>query len=177
MFRSARGVNRVLITRGEQGMWLSAPDIEHLDPVDRARGSDVTGAGDTVVATLALALAAGATLFEAALLANHAAGVVVVEVRAVTSPTNCSHVRLRLRSFTDHGIARQLRRAARLRTELQPARSVAEMPPPGEHHRDAVLVGGRDDFRVAHRSAGLDDGGRARLRDRIETVAERKERV
>ena len=39
--------------------------------------SDVTGAGDTVVATLALALAAGATLAEAAVLANQAAGVVV----------------------------------------------------------------------------------------------------
>ena len=39
--------------------------------------SDVTGAGDTVVATLALALAAGATLSDAAVLANHAAGIVV----------------------------------------------------------------------------------------------------
>jgi D-beta-D-heptose 7-phosphate kinase/D-beta-D-heptose 1-phosphate adenosyltransferase len=39
--------------------------------------ADVTGAGDTVVATLALAIAAGATLAEAAVLANHAAGVVV----------------------------------------------------------------------------------------------------
>jgi hypothetical protein len=39
--------------------------------------ADVTGAGDTVVATLALALAAGATLAEAAILANHAAGIVV----------------------------------------------------------------------------------------------------
>ena len=37
----------------------------------------MTGAGDTVVATLALALAAGATLLEAAVLANHAAGIVV----------------------------------------------------------------------------------------------------
>jgi D-beta-D-heptose 7-phosphate kinase/D-beta-D-heptose 1-phosphate adenosyltransferase len=39
--------------------------------------SDVTGAGDTVIATLALGLAAGASLAEAAELANHAAGVVV----------------------------------------------------------------------------------------------------
>ena len=38
---------------------------------------DVTGAGDSVIATLALALAAGATLAEAAILANHAAGIVV----------------------------------------------------------------------------------------------------
>jgi D-beta-D-heptose 7-phosphate kinase/D-beta-D-heptose 1-phosphate adenosyltransferase len=39
--------------------------------------ADVTGAGDTVIATLALSLAAGATLAEAAQLANHAAGIVV----------------------------------------------------------------------------------------------------
>jgi D-beta-D-heptose 7-phosphate kinase/D-beta-D-heptose 1-phosphate adenosyltransferase len=41
---------------------------------------DVTGAGDTVIATLALALAAGASLAEAAVLANCAAGVVVGKV-------------------------------------------------------------------------------------------------
>jgi len=39
--------------------------------------SDVTGAGDTVIATLAVALASGATLVQAAELANHAAGVAV----------------------------------------------------------------------------------------------------
>ncbi|MGC4080956.1 MAG: PfkB family carbohydrate kinase [Vicinamibacterales bacterium] len=42
----------------------------------------MTGAGDTVVATLALALAAGGSLAEAAVLANHAAGIVVGEVRS-----------------------------------------------------------------------------------------------
>ena len=46
--------------------------------------SDVTGAGDTVVATAALALAAGATLAEAAMLANHAAGVVVAKFGPAT---------------------------------------------------------------------------------------------
>ena len=45
---------------------------------------DVTGAGDTVVATCALALAAGATLDEAALLANHAAGVVIGKLGTAT---------------------------------------------------------------------------------------------
>src|SRR5690606_4666516 len=37
--------------------------------------------------------------------------------------------------------------------------SVPEMPDAGEHHGDAVGVGGGDDFVVAHRAAGLDDGG------------------
>ena len=58
-------------------MWLSAPNEEGAIPSVAREVSDVTGAGDTVVATLALALAAGATLTEAAVLANHAAGVAV----------------------------------------------------------------------------------------------------
>jgi hypothetical protein len=45
-----------------------------------------------------------------------------------------------------------------------------EMPRPGEHHRDAVIAGGLVHLVVAHRAAGLDDGGRARL-DRDETCA------
>jgi len=67
----------VLITRGEHGMWLSAPDAEGSIPAVAREVSDVTGAGDTVVAALALALGAGASLSEAAVLANHAAGIVV----------------------------------------------------------------------------------------------------
>ena len=58
-------------------MWLSSADVEGSIPAVAREVSDVTGAGDTVVATLALALAAGATLAEAAVLANHAAGIVV----------------------------------------------------------------------------------------------------
>jgi D-beta-D-heptose 7-phosphate kinase/D-beta-D-heptose 1-phosphate adenosyltransferase len=75
----------VLITRGEEGMALfiaGGPDgaeVTHIPTVAR-EVYDVTGAGDTVVATLALALASGASLKEAAVLANHAAGVVVGKV-------------------------------------------------------------------------------------------------
>ena len=46
--------------------------------------ADVTGAGDTVIATLALAIAAGATTGEAARLANEAAGIVVGQFGAAT---------------------------------------------------------------------------------------------
>jgi D-beta-D-heptose 7-phosphate kinase/D-beta-D-heptose 1-phosphate adenosyltransferase len=49
--------------------------------------ADVTGAGDTVIATIALGLAAGATLLEAAHLANHAAGVVVGKFGPATVTT------------------------------------------------------------------------------------------
>jgi D-beta-D-heptose 7-phosphate kinase/D-beta-D-heptose 1-phosphate adenosyltransferase len=72
------GCQAVLITRGERGMSLieGAGRVIHI-PTVAQQVFDVTGAGDTVVATLALALAAGATMRQAAILANHAAGVVV----------------------------------------------------------------------------------------------------
>ncbi len=76
-FRARVACEAVLVTRGEHGMWLSSDDAEGTIPAVAREVSDVTGAGDTVVATLALALAAGATMAEAAGLANWAAGVVV----------------------------------------------------------------------------------------------------
>ena len=53
-------------------------------PATAREVADVTGAGDTVIATLALALAAGATSAEAARLANHAAGLVVAKFGPAT---------------------------------------------------------------------------------------------
>jgi len=67
----------VLITRGEHGMWLLDAEHEGYLSATAREVADVTGAGDTVLATLALALAAGASSAEAARLANHAAGIVV----------------------------------------------------------------------------------------------------
>src|SRR5262249_7453631 len=71
----------VLITWGEHGMWLldtSAKNpIEEALPATAHEVADVTGAGDTVIALLALGLSAGATLGDAARLANTAAGLVV----------------------------------------------------------------------------------------------------
>jgi rfaE bifunctional protein kinase chain/domain len=76
-FRERAGSRGVLITRGEHGMWLLDGDQEGALAATAREVADVTGAGDTVIATLALAMAAGATPAEAAGLANHAAGVVV----------------------------------------------------------------------------------------------------
>lgn len=75
----------VLVTRGEEGMSLFTDDgeVTHIPTVAR-EVFDVTGAGDTVIATLALGLAAGASAIEAAILANHAAGVVVGKVGTAT---------------------------------------------------------------------------------------------
>ena len=75
----------VLITRGEAGMALLEGDKPMvLIPTVAKEVFDVTGAGDTVAATLALGLASGAGMIEAAMLANHAAGLVVAKVGTAT---------------------------------------------------------------------------------------------
>jgi rfaE bifunctional protein kinase chain/domain len=75
------GSRYLILKRGEQGMSVfekgKAP--VHIPTVAR-EVFDVTGAGDTVIATAALALLAGATILEAAVLANAAAGVVVAKI-------------------------------------------------------------------------------------------------
>lgn len=75
------GVGAVLATRSREGMTLMAADgvIAHL-PTEAREVFDVSGAGDTVVATMAAALAAGSGLEQAAALANIAAGIVVGKV-------------------------------------------------------------------------------------------------
>jgi|ERR1041385_2465644 D-beta-D-heptose 7-phosphate kinase/D-beta-D-heptose 1-phosphate adenosyltransferase len=84
------GCEYALITRGEDGMSLfnsyhgaKEPSSQHL-PTFAREVFDVTGAGDTVIATLALAHAAGAAMDECATLANHAAGIVVGKVGTAT---------------------------------------------------------------------------------------------
>ena len=72
-FRARVKCGSVLITRGDQGMWLLADEAEGSLPAAAREVADVTGAGDTVIAMTAIALAAGATLPEAAWLANEAA--------------------------------------------------------------------------------------------------------
>lgn len=85
--RQRLNVESVVITRGEHGMWVSQAGVDgHLPAVAR-EVADVTGAGDTVIAVLALAIAAGGTIGEAARLANQAAGVVVGKFGASTVTT------------------------------------------------------------------------------------------
>jgi D-beta-D-heptose 7-phosphate kinase/D-beta-D-heptose 1-phosphate adenosyltransferase len=75
----------VLVTRGAQGMSLFERGGRYTHLPTAARDVyDVTGAGDTVVSVVALALAAGADYPGACLLANHAAGVVIREVGTAT---------------------------------------------------------------------------------------------
>jgi len=80
------GCGAALITRGEQGMSLFPKDARTVHIPTAAREVyDVTGAGDTVIATLGLALAAGASLAQSAVLANYAAGVVVGKLGTATA--------------------------------------------------------------------------------------------
>jgi len=79
----------VLATRGSQGMTLVGDGLEtlHLPVFGSDQVSDVTGAGDTVIATLTLALGAGADPAAAATLANYAGGIVVMKMgTAVVTP-------------------------------------------------------------------------------------------
>ncbi len=75
------GANAVLVTRGSRGMALFEQKREtvHIPIVGSDEVADVTGAGDTVIATFGLALAAGASFYEAARLANYAGGLVVMK--------------------------------------------------------------------------------------------------
>src|SRR4051794_30265895 len=76
-FRERAGCDAVLVTRGEHGMTLHTSEADTELAAEAREVSDVTGAGDTVIATITLALAADVPLVDAARLANRAAGVVV----------------------------------------------------------------------------------------------------
>ena len=84
------GAQAVVITRGPEGMSLMGTgslfqEYTHLPAANRSEVFDVTGAGDTVIAVLTLALAAGVDLLSAARLANYAAGLVVRKLGNATA--------------------------------------------------------------------------------------------
>jgi bifunctional ADP-heptose synthase (sugar kinase/adenylyltransferase) len=97
----------VLITRGSRGMALfvkGAPTL-HIPIYGSDEIADVTGAGDTVMATMALALGAGATFEAAAHLANYAGGLVVMKrgTATVSAPELLAAVRRAGSSDPDAG--------------------------------------------------------------------------
>jgi len=86
VIREKLGCDAVLITRGDRGMMLLEAGGDPVYVKTAAREVyDVTGAGDTVIAALAGALSTGATMLEAASLANRAAGIVVGKVGTATA--------------------------------------------------------------------------------------------
>lgn len=82
--RAELGLDAVLLTRSEEGMTLFTADGAVHEPARAREVYDVSGAGDTVIATLAVMLAAGQSLPEAMRLANRAAGVVVGKLGTAT---------------------------------------------------------------------------------------------
>ncbi len=79
------GARFLLVTRGSYGMTLFENEQScHIPVHGTDQVADVTGAGDTVIGTFSLALAAGASPLEAALLANYAGGVVVMKLGTAT---------------------------------------------------------------------------------------------
>lgn len=93
----------VLITRGSRGMALFEPNkpTVHIPIYGSDQIADVTGAGDTVMATLTLALAAGGTFEEAAHLANYAGGIVVM--KRGTATVSRDELRAAVLSMRDAG--------------------------------------------------------------------------
>lgn len=117
------GLGALLVTRGEQGMTLLRPGHDALHLPARAREVyDVTGAGDTVIAVLAAALAAGAELSAAVTLANLAAGIVVGKLgtAAVSEPE------LRRALQQERGVARGVVNHEQLLAEVADARARGE---------------------------------------------------
>jgi rfaE bifunctional protein kinase chain/domain len=86
---SKLGCENVIITQGEDGMTLfdRKGDIVHI-PTVAQEVFDVTGAGDTVISTLTLAVAAGAGMRDAAVISNYAAGIVVGKVGTAVVTTD-----------------------------------------------------------------------------------------
>lgn len=104
--RERLGARFLLITRGSRGMSLFRPEVStHLPVSGTDQVADVTGAGDTVIGTFALALAAGADPLEAALLADYAGGVVVMKMGTAT----CSPEELKRAVETDRRPLEELR--------------------------------------------------------------------
>ncbi|MCX7830849.1 MAG: bifunctional ADP-heptose synthase [Acidobacteria bacterium] len=94
--RSALGLDALLVTRGSKGMALfeKSKKAVHIDIVGKDEVVDVTGAGDTVIATYILSLSQGADFAEAANIANIAGGIVVQKpgTATVTQEELISHI-------------------------------------------------------------------------------------
>ncbi len=107
--RQRLGCETLLVTHGSSGMSLFEGDRSAHVPVHgTTQVADVTGAGDTVIGTFALATAAGATPLEATLLANYAGGVVVMKMGTAT----LSREELRAATAEDSGLLERITWAA-----------------------------------------------------------------
>lgn len=103
--RERLNLDSLLVTRGNQGMLLLEQDNPPLEipVVGSAEPVDVTGAGDTVIASYALGLASGLSYSESATLANHAGGIVVM--KRGTATVGFEELMTSLKGIPDAGTA------------------------------------------------------------------------
>ena len=110
------GAQGVVVTRGSRGMavFVDGRPTGHIPIFGTDEVADVTGAGDTVIATITLGLSAGASLYEAARLANYAGGLVVMKrgtatvardelIRAIRGDRDHDHDQMRVPEPEDEG--------------------------------------------------------------------------
>jgi D-beta-D-heptose 7-phosphate kinase/D-beta-D-heptose 1-phosphate adenosyltransferase len=110
--RRRLGGAELVVTRGASGMTLFSDDEHGVEvPTPPREVFDVQGAGDTAIAVLTLALRAGGSLFEAAVLANAAAGVVVGKVGTATASPD--EVRAQLPAALEAALSEQTSRGER----------------------------------------------------------------
>ena len=118
---AVHGIGAMLLTRSEQGMTWITPDHHHHYPAQVREVTDVTGAGDTVLATLASFVAAGMEPEVACLVANTAAGLVVGKLGAATvTPHELSHALARF------GFSAAVEPAAHALEQIRQARKAGE---------------------------------------------------
>ncbi len=120
--RKRLGLEHLLVTRGEQGMTLAGEGGCHHLPTRAREVFDVTGAGDTVIATLAAALAAGESMEAATALANLAAGIVVGKLGTAGVTPRELEQRLAEQRLAEHGVVDE----ARLLSLVEAARARGE---------------------------------------------------
>ncbi len=127
------GMQAVLITRGGRGMALFVADTPtvHIPIFGSDEIADVTGAGDTVMATMALALAAGTTFEAAARLANYAGGIVVM--KRGTATASAEEIRRAIRS--DMQAAKPIPRAVEPPVSIGPRSTNASVRAVGSKRR------------------------------------------
>ncbi len=118
---AVHGIGAMLLTRSEQGMTWITPDHHHHYPAQVREVTDVTGAGDTVLAALASFMAAGMQPEVACLVANTAAGLVVGKLGAATvTPHELSHALARF------GFSAVVEPAAQALEQIRQARKAGE---------------------------------------------------
>lgn len=118
---AVHGIGAMLLTRSEQGMTWITPDHHHHYPAQVREVTDVTGAGDTVLAALASFAVVGMEPEAACLVANAAAGLVVGKLGAATvTPHELSHALARL------GLAAVVEPAAQALLQIRQASKAGE---------------------------------------------------